>query len=272
MKSHFKVVSAAAIGLTSFSLVLSFSGGPPDAHTGAPGEPACNECHLSFPLNSGDGSLAVVAPATYAPGDTLDLTVQLQDPGQARWGFELTALNSANQPAGDLVLVEPVRTQKSVAISGRQYVKHTAAGTEQPGPDASSQWQLRWAATGEVAGPVTFYAAGNAANYNGFNTGDYIYTTSTVVDPEPVANCCQDRVGDANGQGGDEPTIGDVSVIIDALFITGSPAPLACIGEADINRSGGATPQFEDITIGDVSNLIDYLFITGPSLGLPACL
>ena len=84
--------------------------------------------------------------------------------------------------------------------------------------------------------------------------------------------CCIGRVGDANGLGGDEPTIGDVSVIIDALFISASPDPIACLAEADVNQSGGLPPGLGDVTIGDVSILIDYLFITGSSLGLPDCL
>jgi len=86
-----------------------------------------------------------------------------------------------------------------------------------------------------------------------------------------LASCCFERVGDANGLGGDEPTIGDISVMIDSKFISGSPDPIACMAEADANLSGGADPQFSDVTIGDISILIDYLFITGPSLGLAAC-
>ncbi len=86
-------------------------------------------------------------------------------------------------------------------------------------------------------------------------------------------DCCSLRVGDANGLGGDEPTIGDISVMIDAKFITGScEGILECFAEADINQSGGLYPTCDDITIGDISTLIDYLFITGPSLYLPDCL
>jgi len=85
--------------------------------------------------------------------------------------------------------------------------------------------------------------------------------------------CCTGRVGDANGQAGDEPTIGDVSIVIDALFITGSGEVLSCLTEADVNQSGGSDPTFDDVTIGDVSVLIDYLFIAGPQLVvLPECL
>lgn len=84
--------------------------------------------------------------------------------------------------------------------------------------------------------------------------------------------CCVGRIGDANGSGSDEPTIGDVSVLIDAKFITGiCEGILPCLREADINGTGGCTPTCSDITIGDISMLIDYLFITAWHLGLPDC-
>jgi hypothetical protein len=89
----------------------------------------------------------------------------------------------------------------------------------------------------------------------------------------PDCTCCVGRVGDVNGSGEDEPTIGDVSVLIDAKYITGScDGIIDCLTEADINQSGLASPDCDDITIGDVSSLIDYLFITGSSLGLADCL
>jgi hypothetical protein len=86
-----------------------------------------------------------------------------------------------------------------------------------------------------------------------------------------VCECCIGQVGDADGVGGDEPTIGDVSAIIDAKFISGNCDALACLAEADVNGSGGKDPTCDDITIGDLAVLIDYLFITGESLGLLLC-
>jgi hypothetical protein len=83
--------------------------------------------------------------------------------------------------------------------------------------------------------------------------------------------CCSGRVGDANGLGGDEPSLGDISVIIDVLFIGGDPVVIACLAEADIDQSGDIDPVRGNITIGDITVLVDYLFITGPSLGLPDC-
>jgi hypothetical protein len=95
-----------------------------------------------------------------------------------------------------------------------------------------------------------------------------------------VVGCCSGKLGDANGQGGDDPTIGDISLMIDALFLTASETPLvtlpACMDEADVNLSALGTaggniphwpPVYEDITIGDVSALIDALYIRA-DLGL----
>lgn len=85
--------------------------------------------------------------------------------------------------------------------------------------------------------------------------------------------CCEGRVGDANSLGGDEPTIADIAVMVDAKFISGSCLGLiGCYSEADVNQSGGLDADCDDITMGDISTLIDYLFITGPSIGLPSCL
>jgi hypothetical protein len=265
----------AGLVLASFSIAFSLSTGPEDARTGAPGEQTCQVgCHNSFTVNSGNGELAITAPASYAPGETLDLAVHIEDPGQMRWGFELTVLDSENQPVGALVVTDLTRTQLSLSDpSGRDYLKHTLMGTNQVDATAEADWNFSWTAPAETAGPVTFYAAGNAANGNGTNQGDFIYTTMTIVEPELVASCCDLRVGDANSLRGDEPTIGDVSVIIDAKFITGvCDGIVACLPEADIDQSGGIDPTCDDLTMGDIMILIDYLFITGTSAGLADCM
>jgi len=100
-------------------------------------------------------------------------------------------------------------------------------------------------------------------------SGSYAYQP-TVISGSVRLGCCFGRVGDVNGQGGDEPTLADVSLLIDHLFI--NEPPLECYAEADINQSGGAGVLREDISIGDIAVLINYLFITGSSLGLPDCL
>ena len=87
-----------------------------------------------------------------------------------------------------------------------------------------------------------------------------------------AGSCCVGRVGDANGSGQDEPTIGDISIMIDAKFISGTcVGKITCFAEADINQSGLDNPTCDAITIGDISYLIDYLFVTGSSIGLLNC-
>jgi hypothetical protein len=96
-------------------------------------------------------------------------------------------------------------------------------------------------------------------------------TTSSPLTLEVLGGCCVGKVGDANGIGGDEPTIGDVSVLIDAKFITGiCDGIVICLTEGDINQTGGPNATCDDITIGDISILIDHLFISGATL--PDCL
>ncbi len=156
---------------------LTYSAGPPAARTGAPGESTCQQgCHRSFALNAGPGSLSITTSATYAPGDTLEITVAVQQSGAARRGFELTVKDTTGNVVGTLELVEPEYTQ--FRGTGNRYVSHTLAGT------GRQSWTVRWRAPDAEVGPVTFYAAGVAANGDGSNQGDYVYTTFYTVQPQ----------------------------------------------------------------------------------------
>jgi len=79
-------------------------------------------------------------------------------------------------------------------------------------------------------------------------------------------SCCRGRVGDANGQNGDEPTIGDINALISAIYTEQLPDAIAgCYIEADVNQSGGMNPVYpNDFTIADINLLIEYLYIKGP--------
>jgi hypothetical protein len=112
-------------------------------------------------------------------------------------------------------------------------------------------------------GYVAFGAGGHG--YSGYR-GRVRFFRATSSD-----YCCVGKVGDVNGDGATEPTLGDISVLIDLLFINRDPSVVDCNAEADVNQSGGAHPAIDDLTIADIAILIDYLFITGPSLGLPDC-
>ncbi len=171
------VITALALPLTA----AAYSSGPPDAATGAPGESTCGVAGCHGNLNIGSGSVSLTTPTQYRPGDTIEIIVNLQMLGQKRWGFEATVLNSQNQPIGSILRTDSVRTQLSNASSGRQYIKHTSAGTDSGTLDEAPGWSFSWIAPAEGAGDVTFYVAGNAANASFTNLGDYIYTSSSPV-------------------------------------------------------------------------------------------
>ncbi len=164
----------------------AYSGGPPDGHAGEPPEfNTCAACHSSFPLNSGNGSLAVQNhPASYTPGETYPMTVYLVDPGQRLWGFELTSLRTSDGLQGGTLASVDATTQVSTgAFEELDYIKQTLEGTF---PNATSaSWPILWTAPPAGTGPVEFYVAGNAANNNHSTTFDFIYSIFLSV-PENV--------------------------------------------------------------------------------------
>ena len=155
---------------------------PPASRTNAPGEGNCTQCHGGNLLNTAGGSVTIGdVPASYVPGQTYALSVAVQRPGQSRWGFELTALKGDGTAAGTFANLNTLTaTQTNLS---RFYINHSRQtpgddGTEQGSP--SGLWQFNWTAPAAGAGTVTFYATGNAANGNGADTGDFIYSTTTT--------------------------------------------------------------------------------------------
>jgi hypothetical protein len=59
-------------------------------------------------------------------------------------------------------------------------------------------WDVRWIPPDEGAGPVTFYAAGNAANNNGTSSDDQIYTTTAEVDQGDASTALDDATAPAH--------------------------------------------------------------------------
>jgi hypothetical protein len=197
--------------------------------------------------------------ATGAEPDDISTWMELRYPPQHPWATESIDLafavytladTCAGQLPGDFDVDGDIDTDDLVGL-----VAHVEAG----GPPSANP------PNGDVNGDcrvnhwdVTYLTA-------------YLYESGPApVDctcQDPYGYCCYGEVGNANVGPGEEPTIGDIALIIDALFITGSGDVLECLPEADVNQSGGSNPIFDDITIGDIALLIDYLFITGPAAG-----
>lgn len=158
---------------------------PPPAHTGGFDEPDCSQCHFDQPVNDGLGTLAIEGlPARFRPGERYPLTVRLAREGMARGGFQLSARFAEGPAAGaqaGALAAGDGRT--AVAVSrGVQYLHHTRAGSVLAEGHAAL-WSVEWVAPAEVAGPVVFHLAGNAADGDASPLEDYVYTHAARSEP-----------------------------------------------------------------------------------------
>jgi|GEM_PF-1470522 len=197
--------------------------------------------------------------------------------GQLDLGFDsVSVAGCRTESFGTLVTHGPVEPERSAAATWEGNAGQCLA----PGAGRIlSVYFTVQGGTGGTVNPVTIYP------YNDWTPmvyaeglADY---TPTLVAGGISLDCCSGLVGDANSSGEDVPTIGDISAMIDAMFITGTcDGILSCPAEADVNQSGGPNPTCVEVTIGDISILIDYLFIHGAydlvtnpeGVQLPECL
>jgi hypothetical protein len=161
------------------ALLLGFHSGPDPQLTAGFGEGTCRKCHNSYALNQGrtvGGVFQILGvPKVYDPGMTYPLRVVIGQPGQSRWGFELSVRFSASgQQAGQLVPLNSLTQVKESA--GIQYIEHTAAGTREGTNDGPVEFEFNWIAPAPATEAVLFNASGNASDEDGSPQGDYIYT------------------------------------------------------------------------------------------------
>ncbi len=182
--------AALVLGLLALaSLAFAYPTGAPMGYAGnPPNNNSCVNCHSSYPLNSGNGSLQITGlpAAGYETGITYNLTITLTDPGQNRWGFQLTPIyqsGSSYLQAGTLVVTDPTHTSLATGSgTAPDYLDQTSSGTYNGTPGPTS-WNFNWTAPNVSTGSLTFYASGAACNGTGGTSGDYIYTTSATVNP-----------------------------------------------------------------------------------------
>ncbi len=245
MKMRLSCLPVIGIFLLLSTQLMAYSGGPPNGKTGAPGEGTCRDCHSSYALNSGPGNLSIQGiPDLYYPGDVYTLTVSLSQMGPSRWGFELAAKTESNSQGGIIAVTQSQYTQISNG-NGITYLKHRSAGTFNGQPN-SATWEFDWTAPDAASGPITFYAAGNAANGNFMTSGDYIYTTQQVS--AEGSSCLAD--GDVNFDGG--LNVLDIVTVIN--FILGMDNPTDDeLCAADVNLD-------ESLDILDIVTMIGMIF------------
>lgn len=159
--------------------------GPDAGYTNAPGDLGnCTSCHDTFhDPNVGPGSVRMTGiPAVYEPGQQYTVSVIVQQANRQRYGFQLTTVDQNGNRAGTLSANgADSQVNFNTGFGGRQYIEHTQPGTFPNGVN-SRTWQVQWTAPSTDIGTVRFWFAGNAANGDGTNQGDYIYTSSAFSD------------------------------------------------------------------------------------------
>lgn len=153
----------------------------------------CTACHQTYaPANSDNRGRVVVESAYYKPGQKQIVRVRVEHPEAQRWGFQLTARTASDETktAGSFTSSASVRVEcddgslrgslPPCAEGTLQFANHTMESTRN-GTPGGVWWDIEWTPPATDVGDVVFYAAGNAANGNGTNVGDRIYTTALRV-------------------------------------------------------------------------------------------
>jgi FG-GAP-like repeat len=187
--SYFKGLAILVVALVAFfgfstkyfQKANAASAGPSASHTDAPGEDNCTSCHTDFTVNSGSGSISFAGlPVNYVPGASYNITATVTSADALIYGFQTTSIDSAGRQRGTYTLPTTtpaqVRTNNGIVNgNSRSYVSHTVDGTI-PTVFGLKSWNFTWNAPTTRVGRVGFHMAGNAANGDGGNSGDRIYT------------------------------------------------------------------------------------------------
>lgn len=178
------------------AIILGYASGPPARHTGAPGESSCTACH-SGQLNPSGGNVQITAAegTTYTPGQRQRMTVTITNTATSArlYGFQASARLVSNISGGQAGTLVPSNNETQV-ICGDDRVPPCRADTplqfiEHRNAKAGNTYEFDWTPPASAdAGPVRFYVAANAANGNGQDTGDRIFTANITLTPAAASN------------------------------------------------------------------------------------
>jgi uncharacterized protein (TIGR03437 family) len=163
-------------------------------------------CHLGTPLNGGGGKVEATFPfgLTYMPGVKQRLVVTVSDASARVWGFQATARQAASTVTMAGTFSSPDRNTAVVCGATPRdpgeifldfgqnqncsptkpfaYVEHSGVGSARI-KSGSQTYEFDWTPPATNVGDIRIYVAGNAANGNGSETGDHIYTASYTLTP-----------------------------------------------------------------------------------------
>ena len=250
-------------------IAFGYAEGPLPGYAGVPGElGTCSECH-SGGAGTGHVSIAFSGGTSYTPGVTQQLTVTVVDSAQRRWGFELASrlASSPSTQEGAFTAGTDGYTQVICADSNfdeslscpssafpLEYIEQTSLGT-QDGTAGSGSFTFTWTPPAGSIGKITFYIAANAANGDGTDEGDHIYTNIYTLTPAVASTAPQ------------------ISNVVDgATFVstTGAPSTYMTIfganlatstldwGSAFVNGVAPTTLGGASVTVGGTAAYVAY--------------
>ncbi len=198
-----RIVYALTAALVPLSL-FAISTGPDPRYTAAPGDQplgcASAGCHTNAkaggPINAFGGNVSVTfSQPNYTPGTPVAVTVRVSDPTNRMFGFQLTARLESNLATAQAGRFSPV--SGTIVLCDNNSFRSTNGNCpasapvefiEHNTPSSSGTWTFNWTPPMTASGPVHFYVAGNAVNFNGSSDGgDHVYTSTAVL--APVSAC-----------------------------------------------------------------------------------
>jgi len=186
----FKLFTTACAAAATTVVVMAFSTGPPIKRSGATvdGGTDCSACHRTFaPANSDPrGKVSIITAGSYTPGLKQNIDIKIEHPEAVRWGFQITArpVSDPTKMAGTFTASPVIRVQcnpsgDSPCNGDLEFASHRSAVVT--AATGSYTYTVEWTPPINEVGDVIFYAAGNAANNNSANSGDFIFTTSLKI-------------------------------------------------------------------------------------------
>lgn len=278
-----------AILTAKFATVLAvplalwaFSAGPDAHHTAVPGtgEQSCNSvgCHVGTALNGGGGNVALTAVgSTYTPGQKQTFTIKITDSAARVYGFQVTARLASDR----------TKVAGTFAAGANQFVLCAGtsvgdAGRDRPGtgvcpasqpleflehtrPLQANTITFDWTPPAAAVGAIEFYVSANAANNNGSESGDHIYTSSLTLQAASTGGTPKPTISDGGiitaAQFGAQPTIGPGTWIeVYGKDFTSNPGQ--GWGGADFTNGGKTAPIVLDgvsMTIGGKNAFINFI-------------
>jgi hypothetical protein len=205
-------LALAAFIMCPVSLV-AFSKGPPIMRTGGvDGGVTCAACHNTYGAANSDsrGSVTIEGLQSYVPGTPQNLRVTVRHPDAARWGFQLTArfvTGNGTLKAGSFVPIdaetkvvcddgpngrrdplfgERIGSEGPCSAERQEWIEHADAPRT---PGGSHSFAVQWIPPPDENGDIVLYVAGNAADGNGANTNDRVYTAALRIPLSTNASC-----------------------------------------------------------------------------------